>query len=360
MGHFNGKSFNDVAFGRYIEKIPSLSMSEMVKSGVLAPNGEIRRAFSSQGGTGYAILPMYGKIGGDAINYDGATDIVANKTKTYEQGVVVIGRANAWVEDDFAEDITGGVSFMTNVAKQVKEYFNEVDQLTILAILEGIFKMTDGENAKFVSEHTYDISNGVEVMLEGLEGEDKGLTILENSDKIQVATFNTAMQRACGANKGAFSLIIMHSAVATNLENLKLLNYLKYTDKEGIERNLTLGQLNGRLVIVSDYGTFDGTDKYTSYILGNGAISYENIGAKVPLEIKRDPKTNGGQDVLYARQRKSFAPYGVSYVKKNQASLSPTDAELKNGNNWALVKAPDDSKTIDHKMIPIARVISKG
>ena len=357
MGNFNGKSFNDIAFGNYVERIPNTSMSEFVRSGALAPNGEIRRAFSSQGGTGYAILPMYGKIGGDAVNYDGATDIDANKTVTYEQGVVVVGRANAWVEDDFAEDITGGVSFMSNVAMQVKQYFDEVDQLTIVAILEGIFKMSSGDNAKFVTEHTYDISAGTPVTI---DGENKGVTVLENSDKVSAATFNTAMQRACGTSKSAFSLIIMHSAVPTNLENLNLLNYLKYTDKEGIERNLTIGQLNGRIVVVSDYGTFDGADKYTSYILGKGAISYENIGAKVPYEVNRDPKTNGGQDTLYARQRKCFVPYGISYTKKNQASLSPTDAELKNGNNWVLVKSTDDAKAIDHKMIPIARVISKG
>ena len=41
----------------------------------------------------------------------------------------------------------------------------------------------------------------------------------------------------------------MHSQVATNLENLQLLEYLKYTDANGIQRDLTLATLNGRTVI---------------------------------------------------------------------------------------------------------------
>ena len=63
-----------------------------------------------------------------------------------------------------------------------------------------------------------------------------------------------------------------------------------------------------------------------------------------------------------SRQRKVFAPYGISYTKKTQASLSPTDAELENGSNWELVNNGSTSKKsyINHKAIPIARIISKG
>ena len=77
--------------------------------------------------------------------------------------------------------------------------------------------------------------------------------------------------------------------------------------------------------------------QYTTFIMGNGAISYEDIGAKVPYEMARDPKTNGGVDTLYMRQRKVFSPYGISYEKKSQTKLSPTDTDLENGQNWTLV-----------------------
>ena len=80
--------------------------------------------------------------------------------------------------------------------------------------------------------------------------------------------------------------------------------------------------------------------------------------------MARDPKTNGGQDTLYTRQRKCFAPFGLSYEKTNQATLSPTSAELQNGANWTLVHSGEAQAAqrsyINHKAIPIARILTKG
>ena len=100
----------------------------------------------------------------------------------------------------------------------------------------------------------------------------------------------------------------------------------------------------------------------TTYVLGDGAIEYTDCGAKVPYEVDRDPDTNGGQDTLYSRQRKCFAPYGISFTQKNMASLSPTDEELEDGSNWELVstQGAKEKQYIEHKAIPIARVISRG
>ena len=395
MAKFNEKSFNGQAFGKYVDRIPNTKRNELIKSKALKSNEQIRETFSSQTGTGYAVLPFFGLLDGAAVNYDGKTDINATETVTYERGVVVIGRAKAWVESDFSYDITGGVDFMDNVAAQVSEYWADIDQNTLLAILEGIFSMTGAENLKFVNGHTYDISkNSAETALVG------------------PTSLNTAIQRASGDHKHRFSLVIMHSAVATNLENLKLLGYLKYTDKDGIQRDLALGTWNGRLVLIDDamptkeikstYVRCNANDKsalkvttagteagavkketvaavitdikeneyvqhiqnetaYTTYILGEGAFDYENIGAKVPAEMARDPKTKGGQTILYTRQRKVFAPFGISYTKKTQASDSPTDTELKTANNWEIVNTgSSDKKYIDHKTIPFARIISRG
>lgn len=346
MAKFESKSFNPQAFGAYIEKIPSLKKNELIKSKALKKNREIKNAFSNQTGTAYAILPMYGLLDGEVLNYDGKTDIIASETTSYERGVVVVGRAKAWIETDFAEDITAGAGFMDSVAEQVKGYFDEVDQSTLLAILEGIYDMTGTENEKFVNEHTYDIS----AIGDGM---------------VEPATLNKAIQKAGGDNKNKFSLAIMHSEVATNLENLNLLAYLKQTDANGIQRDLTLATWNGKSVIIDDSMPVkedsNGVSIYTTYILGHGAFDYENIGAKVPYEMDRNPSINGGQDTLYVRERKCFAPFGISYTKLAQASLSPTNDELKDGINWELVN--DGSaipKYINHRAIPIARIISKG
>lgn len=342
---FDAKSFNPQAFKYKADRIPRTRMNEMRKSRVLTGNPDIRAVFTTQDGTAYARLAMRGLLDGDAVNYDGQTDITATSTKTFEQGVVVVGRAKAWVEKDFSYDITGGQDFMDNVAKQVADYWQDIDQDTLLAILRGVFAMTSTKGVEFVKKHTYEVDGPMEA-----------------------TTLNSATAQACGDHKKKFSMIFMHSVVSTNLENLNLLTALKYTDKEGVTRDLTLYTWNGKLVIVDDgmptEQAEDGSTVYTSYVLGEGTINYEDIGAKVPYEMARDPKTNGGQDTLYTRQRKVFAPFGLSYEKAKQASLSPTDDELADGTNWDLVHSGEATEAersyVNDKVIAIARIKSKG
>lgn len=369
MGKFDSKSFNEKAFKYGVEnsRVPNLKTNELKKSKALKGSADIRSVFTSQNGTVYAEIAMKGLLDGDAVNYDGQTDITATSTKTFNRGIVVVGRAKAWTEKDFSDDVADE-DFMDNVQDQVAEYLDGLDQDTILAILEGIYNMTGAKNLEFVNKHTYDITNK--------EGEEA---------KVGQATLNTAMNQACGANKKKFTMVFMHSDVATNLENLKLVKHLVYTDAEGIERPLDLAAWNGKIVIIDDDMPTEeveaveesGTEgqanyvapqeaytKYTSYVLGDGAIDYENIGAKVPYEMSRDAAKNGGEDTLYVRQRKVFAPFGISFTKKSMASNSPTDEELKNGANWELVHSGEsvaaNRSYLNHKAIPIARIISKG
>lgn len=357
MGSFDSKSFNEKAFKYSVEhaRIPNLKTNELKKSKALKGSKDIRDVFSSQNGTVYAEIAMKGLLDGQAVNYDGQTDITATSTKTFNRGVVVIGRAKAWVEKDFSDDVSGE-NFMDNVADQVAEYKDGLDQDTLLAVLQGIFAMTGAKNLEFVNNHTHEIEGAVDS-----------------------TTLNTAMNKACGANKKKFTMVFMHSDVSTNLENLKLIKHLVYTDADGIERPLDLGAWNGKLVIIDDdmptevveaegtegeEGYVPGYTKYTSYILGDGAIDYEDIGAKKPYEMSRDAAKNGGEDTLYMRQRKVFAPFGISFTKTKMASNSPTDEELKDGSNWAIVHSGEsvaaNRSYINHKAIPIAKIVSRG
>ena len=226
---FDAKSFNPEAFKYIMDRIPRTRLNEIRKSKVLVGNPDIRAVLGTQNGTGYARVAVRGLLDGEAVNYDGQTDITATSTKTFEQGVVVIGRAKAWVEKDFSFDITGGVDFMNNVAQQVADYWQDIVQDTILAVLKGVFSMTGGKSGEFVTKHTYSVNGNLEA-----------------------STLNSATAQACGDHKKKFAMIFMHSVPATNLENLNLLTALKYTDKDGVTRDLTLYTWNGKLVIVDD------------------------------------------------------------------------------------------------------------
>lgn len=447
MPFFDSKIFNGEVFQKYVDRVPNTKLNELIKSRAIVSRNDLATAMADQVGGNYLTTPLKGLISGTTpLNYDGVTNITSQNTQTFSHSRVVIGRAQAWTEKDFSYDITGGVDFMENVAQQVAEYWDEVDQDTLIAILTGVFGMADVEGAKFVDTHTYDIRTK-----QNSEGK---------TGYADATTLNSAIQKACGDHKNKFSLAIMHSAVATNLENMKILVYLKYNDANGMERETGMATLNGRLVMVDDSmptqkteatagvytvtlsGTWAAGDKltiageeytvvsgstsasaiatafasaytgdeytvtassgvltftetsgnyaigapgvsavttagktavatttaavvntaYTTYVFGDGAIEYTNCGAKVPAEMSRDPKTNGGQDTLYNRQRKCFAPYGISFTKAVMSTLSPTDAELANGANWELVNTggSNNKQYISLKAIPIARIISLG
>ena len=351
MGLFDSKNFNSEVFQAYVDKTPNLNRNELIKSRAIKQRQDLAGTFKDQVGGNFAVIPITGRIGGTPLNYNGSTDITSKTIKTYTQGRIVVGRADSWVENDFSYDITGGVDFLAQVAQQLGEYWDGVDQNTILSTLKGIFSMTGTENLKFVNGHTYDISANA-----------------DSTGVFSATTLNSAMQYAIGDNKAKFTLAIMHSAVSTNLENLKLLNYLKYTDKEGVQRDLALGTINGRAVLVDDNMPVEqvaasGNDaaytKYTTYVLGDGAIEYTNCGIKVPYEVSRNPAKNGGQDLLYGRQRKIFAPYGISWT--DSTIISPTDAQLETGSKWSLANSNESTKEyFPHKAIPIARIISRG
>ena len=446
MPQFDSKLFNGEVFQQYVNRVPNTKLNELIKSRAIMQRPDLASAMADQVGGNYITTPLKGLISGSTpLNYDGVTNITSQSTQTFSHSRVVVGRAQAWTEKDFSYDITGGVDFMENVAQQVAEYWDEIDQDTLIAVMTGIFSMSDIAGAAFVETHTHNI------------------TAVQNSEGktgfMDATTLNTAIQKACGDHKNKFSLTIMHSAVATNLENMKVLVYLKYNDANGMERETGLATLNGKLVMIDDSmpttkqevtagvytvtlsGTYAAGDKvtvagkthtvesgstsaaaiggalatllandttytvsgtstltfteksgkygigapgasvvstngkvavatttaavvntvYTTYVFGDGAIEYTNCGVKVPAEMYRDPATNGGQDTLYNRQRKCFAPYGISFTKAVMSTLSPTNAELANGANWELVNTGGLTKQyISDKAIPIARIISLG
>ena len=346
-GIFDTKFFNAEVFGKYLETVPRYKQNAFLTSGVLNVRNDLRTMLADQTGGNFISIPMVGRIGGDPVNYDGSTNITATGIGTFIQSMIVVGRAKAWTEKDFSYDITGGHDFMADIARQVATYWDDVDQGLILSVLKGIFGVSTNS---FNTNHTLDIS-----------GESS------TAAYIGATTLNNALQKAVGANKNLFGMAIMHSQVATNLENLNLLEFVKQVDANGLEKSTEMRTWNGRTVLIDDEGTVfvdssSGADvtKYTTYLLGRGAIDYCDCGVKTPNETSRDPATNGGMDTLYTRQRKLFAPHGFSFVQPSTAIISPTNAQLETAARWTPVKDTAGSGYYESKAIPIARIISLG
>lgn len=338
MALFDLINFNGEVFDGVLRETPNLKLNQLLKSGAIVERSQYASQFPDQKGGHYAVTLIKERLKGGTVNYDGKTDITSETRGNYAMGRIVIGRAQGWTEKDFNSDISGD-DYSAGIG-EVAEFWDEVDQGCLISTLKGIFAMTGGKNAEFVDKHTYDIT-------------------AEANPKFSETTLNTAVQKALGDNKSKFALTIMHSQIATNLENLKLIAYMKYTDAEGVEKDLTLSTLNGRMVLVDDDMPYDAdNDVYTTYVLGQGAIEYTNCGVKTPSEMFRDPAKNGGETTLFTRQRKIFAPYGISF--KNNTIISPTNAQLETGSNWELAKNVDENKVYPEKAIAIAQIKTKG
>lgn len=390
MEKYRGKIFNEQVFEKYMKTLPSTKENSLIKNGLFTVVNKYKAKMVDETG-GYAIEePIKGRIGGTPTNYDGSTDIAKGTERiTYHQRKIAYGRAKAWGEYDFASEVTG-TNFMAE-AQEVKDYWDEQRQGTVLAILKGIFGMTGGVDGQFVEKHTYDISEA--------EG---------TAANLGADAMNRAAQKALGDKKQNLDIIFMHSVVSTNLEGLNLIEFLKYTDKDGIERDLTIGTFNGRLVIVDDEvqelngyeeatssttgalkvvsgtasaGQISLTDvqaadyypagvaandyviassKYVSYAFKRGFFEYEDLGVKTPSELVRNAYEKGGFTDLVTRIREIIVPTLISY--KGTGAVSPANSALATGSNWELVNDNDAvSKTyVDDKLIPVVRIISRG
>ncbi len=383
---FRDKIFNENVFEKYLRTLPSTKENALIKNGLFTVVNKYKSKMSEQAGGYFVTEPIKGRIGGTPVNYDGKTDISdGSERPTYLQTKICYGRAQSWGEYDFATEVTGE-NFMAE-AQEVQEYWDEERQKTVLSILKGIFSMTGGVNGKFVDKHTYEIE-----------------------DELQADDMNRASQKALGDKKQKLDTMFTHSAVSTNLEGLNLIQFLKYTDKDGIQRDLTIGTYNGKLVIVDDdMPTAEGyvestqhvpgalkvvasdpqdgeillTDvqaasfypstvaagsyvisatKYTTYAFKKGFFEYENLGVVTPVETVRDAKKNGGRTEMISRIREMIVPTLISY--KDTTKISPENADFEKGANWELVNDANSTtsqrKYVDDKLIPVVRIISLG
>ena len=346
MEKFRDKIFNEEVFEQYTKKLESTKENSLIKNGLFKNVNKYKAKFANQTG-GFAIVePIEGRIGGTPVNYDGNTDIPKGAERdTFFQRKIAYGRAQSWGEYDFSADITNK-NFMAE-AQEVKDYWDEQRQETVLSMLAGIFGMTGGVNGQFVDKHTYDITNA-------------------SNPELGADSLNRAAQKALGDKKAKLDVVFTHSAVSTNLEGLNLIDFLKYTDKDGITRDLTIGTFNGRLLVVDDEMpvTTDSTgDIYTSYVFQRNFFEYEDLGVVTnkAIELARDPYSKGGKNDLISRIREIIVPMYISY--KGTDALSPENSDFATGSNWELAnngKTGASKVYVDDKLIPVARVISRG
>lgn len=340
MATYLNYPFDPEVFVSAWQETPDPVKSAFIESGAMVEDALIASQIQNDGCI-YSI-PFYDVLSGTPTNYDGATDIVTEGTSAGAQTGVVYGRSIGFTAKNFVSELSGSDP-LGHIAQTVGKFWAKQRQNILLGILDAIFSISGGKTTpagKWAENHTEDLTT------------DSDAPYL-----IGATDLNSLATKALGDNKSKFSIAVMHSNVAKTLENLQALEFWKYTDANGISRPMGLASCNGYTVVIDDgvpCQLQDGENtKYTTYLLGEGAIRYAPAKLTVPAEVHRDPKTNGGEDTLYTRIRETIHPNGFSFTPpSDNFTNSPTDEQLKDVNNWSL--------KFDPKAIPIARIITNG
>lgn len=334
-GTFLGYPFDEELFLMQWQAAQDPTKLAMLNSGAVQNNATIKNLIAN--GSNLYTIPFYDVLGGEPENYDGQTSITTTEPTGKSQTGVVYGRAHGWLERDFVRDFNSGADPMKQITSQVSRYWDKKRQGIVLDILNGVFSTTDntgGYLAKW-QQHVVDLTK-------------------VGDGKLTETSVGDATQQAVGDNADSFSLLWMHSKPAQNLANLQLLQFRKYTDAMGIERQLKIADYNGKTVIVDDDCPVDVSGDeplYTTYGLGLGAIQYADAPVERPTELSRDAKRYGGVTELITRLRETFHPNGFSY-KLPVGCISPTNAQLSAAANWLIA--------VDPKLIPLVKIVSKG
>ncbi len=317
--------FDEEIFAGYLQNEPDLVTNALIQSGALVQDGYISDLIAD-GGNVYTI-PFYGALpDDDDENYDGQTDITLDTMGASYQSGIVYGRAHGWFADDFVADFTVA-NPMAAIAARVAKYWQTKRQARFIGIAEAVL----GVSA--MASHTV------------------------TKSAIGAATLSDTCQEIWGEHKNKIAIAVMHSAVAQSFEDLERVDYLKYTDPNGVTRDLPIFTVNGITTIIDDgvpmtAASGDNPATYSTYLFAEGAFRYAQAPVAHHVGYGRDELKRGGMDYIVNRFRETIHPNGFTFTKTSNM-ISPTDAQLATTARWSLAYS-------DAKAIPFGKLVTPG
>ncbi len=320
--------YDEEIFAAYFHDEPDLMSTALIQSGAMVEDAYIDSLI--QGGGDTFTIPFYGLLDYDDApdNYDGRTDISLGTISGGVQTGVVFGRAKGWTARQFASDFTAA-NPMQAMAVRAARYWANYKQNTMLGITDAGLAQ-----AKMASH-------------------------IVTADELTETTLDDACEQVFGDKAGCISLAVMHSAVAQFYKNKERVECLKYTDPNGLTRELNIWQINGINTVVYNgvqvtAATEGAPALYPTYLFAAGSLRHGSAPVHLPVEFGRETLKNGGEDYFVNRMRETIHPDGFSFSKpKTGYTQSPTDDQLKAKANWDLAYS-------DPRAIPIAKIMTPG
>ena len=336
-GTFGGFPFDPEVFADYMAEQPTWN-DAIIASGIIAEDPTIMDLIGEKGNV--ATLPFYQALdadatGGTPLNNDGLTNNTPVEVAGSKQTAMLIQRMKAWKAKDFTKELTGADP-LQHVANSVGGYYRQVWTAELMNIINTVMGISA------MSGHITDIS--------------ASSTTVADANKIGETTLIYAEQKALGDAAENFGMIVAHSMIVARYKALGLVDYVKYNEANGLQREINLPTIGGLVVLQSDRYTVDtsgSVPKYKTTIIGAGSVlsarknNYEN-----PYYTDYDPETAAGVEKLYTKEGRVLHPNGFNLAVANISTESPTRAELATAANWSLA--------FNEKNVRIGQIISNG
>lgn len=327
------------------------TLSAFLSSGVMQESEVLRSFLEGEGLT--LTKPSWKDLDDDTprIGTDAASPLYTagfgtafptpSKIGTFNEIAVRCNRNNHWSATKLAKYLSGADAFR-RIGDRVSRYWARHYQLTLLALLAGVFADNDaapgGSDTHLAGDLTFDIS--------GLAGGafQNGLTNFSAEALMDCA-------QTAGDAKSMFTTLAIHSVVHTRMKKNNLIDF-----KQDSVTGDPLEYFQNYRLVVDDGMTRSG-QVYQSILFAPGAIEFAQVAPDKATEIVWRPEAGNGQgsEELWNRVQFCMHPMGHAYIG-TAPSGGPDNT---NGANMLAAAGSWSRRTPERKQVGLARLITR-
>lgn len=322
-------------FGAYVEANTKVK-TEIWTSGILHSDPTLTGFMAGGGLT--TNVPFWNDLDDtepNTANDDPDDDAVPGKVGASKMVAIRHVRTRGWAASRLTAELAGSDP-MKRIGNRVTNYWDRQMQKHLVSTMAGVFADNiANDGGDMVRDIGTDAAGGA-TAAELVSAEailDAAQTMGDASDILQV--------------------LIMHSVVYTRLAKANLIDFIP--DSEGHVKFPTY--LGYRIVKDDGVRKVAGANriKYWTYLVGTGALAFDEHPVDVPVEVDSRPRAGKGMGMeeLWTRRQYVLHPGGFKWTDNSRAGQFPTNAECEMATNW-------DRVMPERKQIPLAALVTNG
>ena len=324
--------YNPLVFAGGIQEA-QIELNKFIMSGVALRNPLIDAMATTGGNIGE--IPFFKPLGTDEPNYsndDSAVNSTPKNIISAKQTYRLAAQNQSWSVMDLAAEL----ALQDPVAAingRIGQYWATNNERRVINSCLGIL-------ADSVTNHFSDMVNDIHV--------DVAADITPDTQIGGDAVLDAF--QTLGDHDSLVTAMAVHSVQYTALRKQNLIDFIPNARGE-----VNIPTYMGKTLIVDDSLPVEvagDTFKYTTVLFGSGAFATGEGRVLNPSELDRDPSSGngGGQEVIYSRRSDIIHPQGYQFTSDSVVGESATQAELKDGSNWA--------RAYERKNIPMGFLVT--